>query len=136
MLNLKPADDEPAAPAAAAKPGPLDVQHVRARAKTLPLAWPLTVNGKTIDKIVLRRLTSKQVQDFIGGIKDQEAEVRFPMFYDIDGNQLPDEVMDALDDDDAVMLNGEALDFLPQRWRQPTAGESSPPAAGANTGPA
>ncbi len=109
--------DTPAAPAAEDKPVVIAFADPSKRAKTVDLAFPVTVNGKTMDKIVIRRMTQAEIAAFIEQNAGKEGVTRFPLFYDADGNKIPDEVHSALDDDDALALEQAASDFLPRRFR-------------------
>lgn len=113
------------------------VQFVAAarRAKTIPLQWPIEYDGKRYDKIVIRRLSAKQVADLIESAKDTpEGEIRLPLFSDTDGNVLPSALLDELDDDDSATLNEVALDFFPRRFL-PKKEPDSTPVTGGSTGP-
>ena len=111
---------EPPASAEKTLPASLPIiTHRRDRAATIPLEYPLDIDGKPLDANVVRRLNAQAVADFleaIGNSPDTKI-LRFPMFYDVDGNKLPDAVIDALDDDDAVALTKATAGFLPRRFR-------------------
>ena len=90
------------------------------RSTTMPLHYPAEVDGRVIDRIVIRRMTTGQVAAFIDELQAANGAVqmiRFPMFYDVDGNQLPNALFDELDDDDTTRLTEVAADFLPSRFR-------------------
>lgn len=99
----------------------------RSRFEVVDLLWPVKYDGRIWDKITVSRLTAKDVAEFMRRLKDagDDAEVRFPFF------DAPDEVLDALDDDDSVRLNEVAARFLPQRFRVEAAPGSAPPSGGA-----
>ena len=119
-MDTTTATAPPAAdPAPAAQAASPVITHRKDRAATIPLEYPLDVDGKPLDAIVVRRLSAQAVADFlevIGNAPDTKL-LRFPMFYDVDGNKLPDAVIDALDDDDAVALTKATAGFLPRRFR-------------------
>ena len=92
------------------------------RFKTVSLQWPFSYEGKHYDSIVIRRLTQGAVAAFVARINAEkqantEAEVRFPIYADTDGNSLSDAVMACLDDDDALAVDEAARDFLPRRFQ-------------------
>jgi hypothetical protein len=94
----------------------------RPRAKTIPLEWPVEYAGKLYGVITLMRLTAGDVIKFSRELEaalknGPDAPVRFPIFKDDNGAQIPDAVLDALDDDDRVTLDEAAVDFLPRLSR-------------------
>lgn len=103
-----------------------------ARDRAVALAWPVAHGAATIDAIHVRRLTVKEVADYIEALRASppEAVVRFPMYCDAAGAPIPPEVLDALDDDDMLALEEAARDFLPRRFRAEAA---PPPGSGAAT---
>jgi len=105
--------------------------------KTIDLELPVEFDGKVYTSIRIVRLTAGEVSAFQAEIEallknDPNARVRFPLFKDADGNDMPSEVMDAMLDDDRLLIDEAAADFLPRRFRaipEPATG----PATGANT---
>ena len=100
------------------------------RFSTVTLTWPVSVNGEIYRKIVLKRLTAKEVADWriamLAESKgDESSEFSVPICFDEAGNRIPAAVMDAIDDDDAFEIERRILDFLPRRYRMDTG--SSPP---------
>ncbi len=128
---------DPVSPPVADAPAPAAViTHRKNRAATIPLEFPIDVDGKPLDAIVVRRLNAQEVADFleaIGNSPDTKI-LRFPMFYDTEGNKLPDAVIDALDDDDAITLTRATSDFLPRRFRAESPEPVSTPVTGDHTG--
>jgi len=115
---------------------PAAIVHTRDRVAIVALDWPLTVDGKLLTSVVVKRLTTKEVAAFLAKVQaaPDDEEARYPMFFDRDGGPISDEVFDQFDDDDSVKLNKVALDFLPQRFRPgATTISSSGPEAGENT---
>lgn len=101
---------------------PARILSDRPRAKTIDLQWPVEFNGREYRSVTLVRLTAGEVAAFQSEIEkllsaDPDAKVRFPLFRDERGESIPDEVMDALDDDDRYSLEESAADFLPRRFR-------------------
>lgn len=114
------------------------IDNAAARMKMFPLVWPVTYQGIRYERIGLRRMTAKEVSTFVSkleavGIADPNAILRFPVFVDGNGVLIPDAVMDGLDADDADMLNGAAVDFLPRRFRANTPEPATPPSSGDTT---
>lgn len=89
------------------------------REKFVPLEWPLTVNGVRYTEVRIRRVTGKEIREFISEL--QSGKKLAPPVFDI-----PVEVYDALDADDADMLDEEGLDFLPRSVRDLSAGSIPP----------
>lgn len=58
--------------------------------------------------------------------RNPDAKVRLPLFRDERGEPIPDEVMDALDDDDRLALDEAAANFLPRRFRGLAERDSGP----------
>lgn len=92
------------------------------RSETVPLDWPIEVDGRLIDSIVVCRMTAGEIAAYIEQVEtaaDRAAamRIRFPMFRAIGGALLPDAVIDALDDDDGERVQEVALRFLPRRFR-------------------
>ena len=105
------------APAAQAPAAPQFV-NAKKRFRTIKLEWPLNYNGQTYDAVTVHRMTGQEVADFIKASNDEVATARLPMF------DVPVEVIDALDPDDAEQVNKAVEDFLPRALRAAT--EPSP----------
>jgi hypothetical protein len=106
------------------------------RAKTIPLEWPVAFAGQEYRAVTGSRLTAAEVARFQSEIEqllrsDPDAKVRLPLFRDERGEPVPDEVMDALDDD-RLALDEAAANFLPRRFRG-LAEQDSGPDIGATT---
>lgn len=97
------------------------------RFKTVELQWPVLWNGREITAVNIRRMTAKEVGQYIEQIREKDAPARFPMA------DLPDAVLDELDDDDADRIDAAIMDFLPQRLRRLIDGTSQ--SAGDATSP-
>lgn len=101
---------------------PARIMSDRPRAKTVDLQWPVEFDGREYKSITLVRMTAGEVAAFQEEIEkllnsNPDARVRFPLFRDDRGETIPDDVMDALDDDDRFALEEAAADFLPRRFR-------------------
>ena len=127
---------------AAAAPAPVNdavtIDNAASRMKIFPLAWPVTYQGKCYEQIGLRRMTAKEVSDFVARIEAEgrinpDAILRFPLFVDETGVAIPDAVLDGLDADDADMLNTAAIDFLPRRFRASIPEPATAPSSGGTT---
>lgn len=103
--------------AATNKAGEKEVPHLadpRPRSVEVSLEWPVEHDGVTVDKIVVRRATGREVEQFIRAVmsaKEGEPAPK-PPFLD-----CPIEVYDQLDDDDRLRLEEAMLPFLPRRLR-------------------
>lgn len=82
----------------------------RVRSAIVPLEWPIEFDGRVIDKITVRRMTAKEVSDFVETTR-AEGKAELPMF------DCPMAVIDALDADDSDAVNRAVLDFLPRSLR-------------------
>jgi len=105
------------------------------RAKTIELEWPIEFEGRAWHRIVIKRLTAREVMEFTEKVlskKEDSADLALPVFKDEEGKELPAGLLDALDADDRDLLNEAALDFLPRRFRG-AAANASAPADGAPT---
>lgn len=107
-------------------PAPPQFVGDRPRSEVVNLAWPLEYDGMVYRAVQVSRLSVGQIERFFATFADLNAtdpeaakRLRFPMF------SVPDAVMDALDDDDAVRVQEVAQDFLPRRFREAT-GASAP----------
>lgn len=80
--------------------------------KTVPLEYPIRddVTGEVIDKVTLRRMTERQVREFVEKAMAGEA-VELPIA------DIPSEALEALDDDDRQRVEQAVLDFMPVRLR-------------------
>jgi hypothetical protein len=125
-MQLQQDDPTPAAPL---------IVHLneRDRFRTVPLQWPVKVGDAELHSVVIRRLTTREVADFIESLATHKGNIRFPIFCDERGVLIPNEVWDQLDDDDVAALEEASADFLPRRLRQ--ALDASVPSPGAPTAP-
>jgi hypothetical protein len=97
------------------------------RLRKIPLTYPVEFNGVVYKEIEIRRLTAKDVADFIENLcGDDRKAARLPVF------GCPPEVIDGLDADDFDVVDKAALDFLPRALKQAI---DTPPANGATTSP-
>lgn len=101
------------------------------RSATITLDWPVTLDGKVYDRIMLKRLTVREVAAFVEtiGAKDGSQRIRFPIFVAQDGSPIPEAVLDGLDDDDAARLDEAATSFLPRRFAGAMEGRTPPSGA-------
>jgi hypothetical protein len=89
------------------------------REKSVPLEWPVEFDGKTWTAVTIRRVTGKEVEDYMEALGRDERPIP-PMF------GCPLEVYEAMDDDDRFALDEAVIPFLPRRLR--VAAEQDPPA--------
>lgn len=84
----------------------------KSRSEVVPLEWPLEYDGKIWSEITVSRMNTAQIAEFIASLDgDNSEKLRFPMF------DVPNEILDALDDDDATRVNEVVERFLPRRFR-------------------
>ena len=92
-----------------------EVKHSRAdRMATVPLEWPVQVDGAEVAAVTLRRLTGGEVaaiQEQMMGDASSEAAL-IAAFAD-----QPLDVISGLDADDFLTLKDRVFDFLPKRIR-------------------
>jgi hypothetical protein len=94
----------------------------REREQVVILDWPLEYDGRRIVSIMVRRMNVAQVEAFVEASKANEGVVLPEMFYfPEDGEPVPPEVINALDDDDGAALNKVVDRFLPQRLQRASA---------------
>jgi hypothetical protein len=79
----------------------------KSRSKTIVLDWPVEFAGKTYEQITVRRMTGAEVSAWANSAGSESL----PMF------DCPQEVVDALDADDAEAVSKAVIDFLPRRMR-------------------
>lgn len=82
------------------------------REKVIPLEFPVEFDGKMIEAITVRRLSGSEVQAYIESVQVGYRSTRVPTI------DCPDEVFEAMDDDDRYTVEVAALDFLPRRLRE------------------
>lgn len=92
-----------------------EVKHSRPdRMATVPLEWPLLVDGAEVAAVTLRRLSGGEVaalqEKMMGDTPSEEALIA--SFAD-----QPLSVISALDADDFLALKDRVFDFLPKRIR-------------------
>lgn len=129
----------------------MSAQYSKPVSQEIALDYPFTHDGYLYDRIVLRRLTTRQVAVYVSSLQKKvetqaDEPVNVPMYFRADGAPVPDEVIqDCLIDDDTVRLEAVAMDFLPRRFRDSLQAASTPdpvaealggtgPATGADTG--
>ena len=123
---LPPFTPEPIPPSSFADP-------TKAR-RAVPLANPIVVEGKTWDRIFVRRFTVDQVAVVMRNWEEEQkrnpdAQPAFPSFVDETGAEVSTGVMRLLDFDDMQEVQKAAQGFLPRMFRpsteQPTESQSS-----------
>ena len=113
--------DPAAAPAAPAR----KIAFQAARPfERITLDYPLSVDDIAVAEIDVHRLTMGEVAEFQDQAGDDMRFIKFPMFRYISGERVPDDVLAALDDDDALKLTEAAMRFLPRRYRVETVSSS------------
>lgn len=79
------------------------------RERMVKLAWPVEYDGKVWAEIRVRRVTGKEVSAYFAKLRDGDTEAVAPMI------DCPQEVWDAMDDDDQVAVDDAARPFWPRR---------------------
>jgi hypothetical protein len=134
-LNSTAAEVGSLDPAASAAIAPIAFVTPSVRETLVQLTYPIESGGRIIDRVMIRRLTVAQVANFMMELKalqkvDAEATARWPMYCDINGDVMPDAVIDALDDDDGSAIEEIISDFLPRRFRASPAARDTAPVNG------
>jgi hypothetical protein len=114
-----PVQATPEAPPAPA----VEFVAARDRFRVVPLAWPVTYEGRLIGAVTVRRLSAVEVRSFVDQVTTG-AGVHFP------GLDIPPIVLASLDDDDAAEVDKAVEAFLPRRLHEAFA---SQPEAGAKS---
>jgi hypothetical protein len=105
-------------------PAPAVFLGNKPREKRIELEWPFLYDGATYDHVIVRRMTTGQVAEFISNAsKSQSSFSHFPMYFDEKGASLTDDILKMFDEDDYATCSEVALDFLPRRFQgmKPTA---------------
>lgn len=82
------------------------------RSIVVPLDWPVEYDGKTYDSVTIRRVSGKEVEDYIDALKPTGADGPDPLPPYIN---IPRPVWDAMDDDDQYEVDQQAKPFTPRR---------------------
>lgn len=82
----------------------------KARSTSVALEWPVEFDGTTYESITIRRVSGKEVDDFVTAATSGDgAGLKAPMI------DCPREVYEAMDDDDRLKLEVALIPFLPLR---------------------
>lgn len=81
------------------------------RDKIVPLEWPIEFDGKLYEAIRIRRVSAKEVRDYLEALRTSEADIMPPMI------DCPLEVWSALDADDHDAVDQAAMEFTPKRLK-------------------
>lgn len=103
-----------------AAPAPPEFLNPETRIATVDLDYPVTYNGRTYSRLVVRRLSTSEVAAFVDVMRakmESDEVVRWPMVFDEHGRAVPDIVRDKMDDDDTVKLDEKIQGFLPRRFQ-------------------
>lgn len=82
------------------------------REKLIPLQFEVEFNGDLYTDIRVRRLTGAEVALYYEQVQAGYRSARPPTV------DCPDEVYDAIDDDDRYDVEAAAIDFLPRRLKE------------------
>lgn len=104
--------------------------NAAARRRCVKLQWPLEYEGKIFDEVILRRLSSEEVAEWIAS----DGKNGLPIYVDADGAPIPRAIIDALDDDDMFEVDKVVRDFFPLRFLG-SQDDASAPGAGENIAP-
>ncbi|MGV1352780.1 phage tail assembly protein [Klebsiella pneumoniae] len=103
---------ETTAPASEQPPAPTAVfVDAAKRFRTITLDWPVEFGGTVYSSVTVHRMTTAEVDRFAESVRAQGSKATLPMY------DVPREVIDALDPDDAEAVNEATNDFLPRSLR-------------------
>ena len=92
-----------------ASPPVARIVATEAREKMVPLQWPVEFDGKLWTEIRVHRVTGKEVAAYFTKMKEGDSSAVAPMV------DCPQEVWDAMDDDDQDVVDTAARPFWPRR---------------------
>lgn len=107
-------DEATTAEQPAAEPAPAPIAKAiygREHEKLVPLEWPVEYDGMTYTEIRVHRVTGKEMRDFMEELRSGDGAVMPPMI------DCPQDVWDALDDDDQMAVDEAAAEFMPKRLK-------------------
>lgn len=96
------------------------------REKIVDIDFHVEFDGQVYSNIKLRRVTGKEINDYLEAISSKDAPSIVPPMV-----VCPQEVWDAMDDDDRYKVEREMVSFFPQRLRD-MAGSILDPSADAS----
>lgn len=80
------------------------------RSTTVALDWPVEFDGQMYESITIRRCSGKEVDEFVtAATAGNGSSLKAPMI------DCPQEVYEAMDDDDRLKLEAALVPFLPRR---------------------
>ncbi len=137
--EVPPAPTTPRAPLAP-PPEHVFIPGGKERQKIVPLDYPLHYAGHEWRQVVVKRLQVRDVVDYVDRVRDlqkvdPDGTVRYPMFVDDAGVDLPEELFGLFDDNDMLRLNEAAESFLPQRFRAMLVPDTTEAPASPTSGP-
>lgn len=97
------------------------IVSTKKRTIEVPLEWPVEFDGTLYESVTIRRITAKEVSDYLDALSsiDDVDVAPLPPFIGV-----PKEVWDGMDDDDRYEVDQKAMDFMPRRLRE--VAESTP----------
>lgn len=91
------------------KPPVARIVSPKEREKMVPLEYPVEFDGVLYEQVKVRRASGKEVQAYMDRMRNGDANAVPPMV------DCPQEVWDAMDDDDQVTVDQAARPFWPRR---------------------
>lgn len=104
-------DQTPAAPLA---PKTEFLDGPAPRTITVPLTWPVIIDGMTYREVTIRRVNGRESRDYYASCMATLTHGTPAAVYP--GLDLPQSVWDQLDDDDVTAIDEAVEDFLPERF--------------------
>lgn len=101
--------------------GAATVRFTKDRSKVVMLDFPFEYDGKLIDRVTIRRLSTAEVSQYYRELAEGGAVPDLPLF------DVPQAIIEVMDDDDSYALQEELRAFLPRRLQALV--ESAPVAA-------
>lgn len=102
--DQKPADDKPRF-----------VGGKKPLLKAVELDFFVEFRGKTYERLMVKRLSVSEVSAWLDKVNGGDKDATLGNVVDEDGNPVPAEVLEFLEDDDDAKLSEVLDDFLPRR---------------------
>ena len=87
------------------------IVSAKERSVTVQLDWPVEFDGVTYEAVTVRRVSGREVDAYVNALGASEGVTVKPPMLDV-----PQEVYDAMDDDDRLAVEEALLPFLPRRF--------------------
>lgn len=96
----------------------------RERSRRVELDDPVKFRGKVYEAFVVRRLSTSEVAAWADAVRAGDEDANLGNVVDDDGEVVPREVLEFIDDDDDAKVSEAISDFLPRRLSGALASDS------------